>query len=137
MIEPTLRVEGIEDLDKAMERLIKSMPPSKVEPVLKEAGEVVKDYGQPITPYDPKRKEGIHLRDGWKVKILRRFKEDQAAPAIVAMDEKKTPHAHLLEFGTVKMAARPYFRPAWDATKNTVKRMIIDNLRKMVEAVGQ
>jgi len=29
-------------------------------------------------------------------------------------------HAHLLEFGTVKMAARPFLRPAWESTKEKV-----------------
>ena len=30
------------------------------------------------------------------------------------------PHAHLIEFGTSKTAARPFLRPAWDANKETV-----------------
>ena len=35
--------------------------------------------------------------------------------AIAAVDRKIAPHAGLVEFGTVKMSARPYFRPAVDA----------------------
>lgn len=32
----------------------------------------------------------------------------------------KGAHAHLLEFGTSKMAAQPFLRPAWDSTKQQV-----------------
>ncbi len=33
-------------------------------------------------------------------------------------------HAHLLEYGKHNQPARPWFRPAWDANKETVRQII-------------
>ena len=38
------------------------------------------------------------------------------------------PKAHLVEFGTVHMSARPTLRPAWDANKQRVLAMIRDEV---------
>lgn len=43
-------------------------------------------------------------------------------------------HAHLLEFGTVKMAPRPFLRPAWDQDSRAMLMRLSDNLRKQIEA---
>ena len=45
-------------------------------------------------------------------------------------DRKKGYHAHLVEFGTSKMAAQPFLRPAWDATKDKVLASISDEIWK-------
>jgi HK97 gp10 family phage protein len=38
-----------------------------------------------------------------------------------------------VEFGTVKMAAQPYMRPAVDITKKQVTQAIFDNLQKQIK----
>lgn len=43
-------------------------------------------------------------------------------------------HAHLLEFGTVKMSPRPFLRPAWDQDGDAMLRRLADNLRTQIEA---
>ena len=43
-------------------------------------------------------------------------------------------HAHLVEFGTVKMAARPFLRPSWDQDSRAMLGRLSDNLRKQIEA---
>ena len=43
-------------------------------------------------------------------------------------------HAHLVEFGTVKMAPRPFLRPAWDQDSRAMLGRLSDNLRKQIEA---
>jgi HK97 gp10 family phage protein len=43
-------------------------------------------------------------------------------------------HAHLVEFGTVKMAPRPFLRPAWDQDSRAMLGRLSDNLRKHIEA---
>ena len=46
-------------------------------------------------------------------------------------------HAHLLEFGTVKMAARPFIRPAFDQTKGEALKVIGMELGKGVEKAAR
>jgi HK97 gp10 family phage protein len=52
------------------------------------------------------------LRDS----IYRVFAKDSSTDARknyeIGWNRKKAPHGHLVEFGTVKMAARPFLRPA-------------------------
>jgi HK97 gp10 family phage protein len=43
-------------------------------------------------------------------------------------------HAHLLEFGTVKMLPRPFLRPAWDQDGDGILRRLSDELRVQIEA---
>lgn len=43
-------------------------------------------------------------------------------------------HAHLLEFGTVKMRAQPFLRPAWDQDSRAMLGRLSDNLRAQIEA---
>lgn len=38
------------------------------------------------------------------------------------------PHAHLVEYGTFKMAPRPFMRPAWDANKFGAMDTIVNDL---------
>lgn len=43
-------------------------------------------------------------------------------------------HAHLVEFGTVKMAARPFLRPSWDQDSRAMLGRLSDALRKQIAA---
>ena len=42
-------------------------------------------------------------------------------------------HAHLVEFGTVKSAAQPYFLPAWRALRTRIRRRIATAVSKGVK----
>lgn len=43
-------------------------------------------------------------------------------------------HAHLLEFGTVKMQPRPFLRPAWDQDGDAMLTRLAGALRVQIEA---
>lgn len=43
-------------------------------------------------------------------------------------------HAHLLEFGTVKMFPRPFLRPAWDQDGDGILRRLSEELKLQIEA---
>lgn len=43
-------------------------------------------------------------------------------------------HAHLVEFGTVKMRPRPFLRPAWDQDGNALLQRLAGELRVQIEA---
>ena len=133
MVESGGKLEGLKELDAKMQQLIKSVEADKVEPILKEGGEMIVDAGRPVTPYDPKRKKGKHLREAWVTKLMPRRRNKNPAPCIAAIDHKIAPHASLVEKGTSRMAAKPYFRPTWDKMKRTVKKHIIDRLKDNID----
>ena len=138
------KLEGLKELDAQLQQLIKSVEPDKVEPILQQAGQMIVDAGKPVTPYDPGREKGKHLRDAWVTRLMPRRKSTNPAPAIAAIDWKIAPHAHLVEKGSPgriakkgkypgryygPMPAHPFFRPTWDKMKRPVKNHIIDKLR--------
>lgn len=55
---------------------------------------------------------------------------DNPRVAVAAVDRKIAPHSGLVEWGTSKMAARPYFRPAVDAHKEGIAK----DIKKRVES---
>jgi HK97 gp10 family phage protein len=126
------KLEGLKELDAQLQQLIKSVEPDKVEPIRQQAGQMIVDAGKPVTPYDPGREKGKHLRDAWVTKLMPRRRDKNPAPAIAAIDAKIAPHAHLVEKGhggPHPAPPHPFFRPTWDKMKRPVKNHIIDKLR--------
>ena len=126
------KLEGLKELDAQLQQLIKAVEPDKVEPILQEAGQMIVDAGKPVTPYDPGREKGKHLRDAWVTKLMPRRRDKNPAPAIAAIDAKIAPHAHLVEKGhggPHPAPPHPFFRPTWDKMKRPIKNHIIDKLR--------
>lgn len=54
-------------------------------------------------------------------------------PAIAAVDRKVAPHAHLIEFGTSRAPAYPFFRPAVDAHADKLGKGLRGWLKDKVE----
>jgi len=46
--------------------------------------------------------------------------------------QESAPHAHLVEFGTVKMPAEPFLRPAYESEKHRAAAAIADKLRAAI-----
>ena len=46
-------------------------------------------------------------------------------------------HGHFVEFGTSKMVAQPYMRPAWDSNKKQVVRIIADESWKSLQRMAK
>ncbi|MDQ7790141.1 MAG: HK97 gp10 family phage protein [Clostridia bacterium] len=114
----TIYLEGVEKLQRDLQRLADSLPPNEVEPVLRKGATVItKEVKRNITGQF-KRRTGNLVRSA-KTKKLRAY-PNEPAPYISAIDRKVAPHAHLHEFGTVKMPARPFFRPGVDAKREEV-----------------
>ena len=54
--------------------------------------------------------------------------------AVAAVDRKKAPHAHLVEFGTSRAPAHPYFRPAVESKMGSMAKSLKEDLKKGVES---
>ncbi|NLX17625.1 MAG: hypothetical protein GXY45_11765 [Ramlibacter sp.] len=64
--------------------------------------------------------------------------EDNSTPGMretyhVSWNKKKAPHGHLLEFGTSRMAARPFLRPAYEAAKGRAQAEIMKTFREHMD----
>ena len=59
---------------------------------------------------------------------------DGKATYHISVNKKKAPHWHLLEYGTSRMAARPFIRPTYTAVVNeameATKKRMLDEVKK-------
>lgn len=72
-----------------------------------------------------KNKSSYVKRRGWK----RERKPLEDGSVVIAFS---APHSHLVEFGTKRMAAKPYLRPALDELKDKIGKSITVSLSKSV-----
>jgi len=122
-----VHIEGVKELEAKIEQLNKGMNGEKLSkrimPIAQEAADHIRD-GAPQGPTG-------NLKRSIKAKEL--TPRESVATVIVAVDRKIAPHAHLLEFGTVRMSPHPFFRPGWDSVKEKVEREFKEVLKGQVE----
>jgi HK97 gp10 family phage protein len=122
-------ITGMDEMNKNLEKIIKSVAPEVVEPILLKSAKMLEDDIRSRAPFLTGR-----LKASIVSKVLKRWSEDKAAPAIVAINYRVAPHAPLVEFGTVHAAPHPYFRPGWDANagrvEDDIKAGILDSVNK-------
>lgn len=95
------------------------------------AARIVQKEARKKAPYDKKRKGGVHLRDAIVVKNY----WGKLGVFIIGTQtkgQKSAPHAHLLEFGTVRMAKRPFLYPAYIEVKSKAQDKVIELLGRGV-----
>lgn len=117
-----MKIEGIEQFESNIKKLLNVTDFKEMKPVYLEAAELVRDRIKDNAPQGPTG----NLKRSPVAKALDNV-------VIAGIDRKIAPHAHLLEFGTVKMAARPFFRPAIDTSKNDVAEIIKNGARENIE----
>lgn len=129
-----MRIEGLDRLGRALDRLKKSVGPDKTEPAVYEAAQMVTRSVSANISARFKVKTGNLARSPVTKKMPRRGRNP--APSISGIDRRIAPHAHFHELGTSKMSARPFFRPAWHSTKgaasNHIKRSIKNSIKGAV-----
>lgn len=131
-------VKGLKELNDTILKMMKSVEPDKVEPVLKKGAALIASAVRRNTPVGPagKNRKPGNLKKAVRVKLLKRERYDQPAPAIAAIDRKKAPHAHLVEYGhggPQPAPPHPFFRPAVDATQGPALIQIEQKLGAMIE----
>ena len=98
-----------------LENLLKKLPIETGKKVTRNAvsagARVIRDNAKQLAPYDETRKTGTHLRDGIVVKRVKST-NDVFRIGTLKYGNKKVPHAHLVEFGTIKKEPKPFLRPA-------------------------
>lgn len=137
-----VRVSGLKELDKALSELPKATAKSVLRRIAIRSLAPVIATAKTLVPVD----DG-DLRDSLKVttKLSKRQQRIQRkavaeGKAFVEMfaGAAALPHAHLVEFGTEKMAAQPFLRPAWDQNKAGVLEFIATELGdEITKAAGR
>lgn len=124
----TVRVNGLRELDAALAGL----PAATGKAVLRRVGikalAPVISVAKSLVPVDTgalkaSLKVSTKLSRTQKRKQARAIATGKSAVNLHA-GASALPHAHLVEFGTVRQAPRPFFRPAWDQTKMQVLGII-------------
>ena len=99
------KVTGVKELQKVLKRLPDRVARKVVAGALRSGATVIRREARRLAPVDT----GL-LR---KSLIIKRPKGPAARRNVVLIGtSRKAPHGHLFEFGTVRMAARPFLRPA-------------------------
>ena len=119
-----IKIEGLEDLNKALEELKNSVSDGEQDSIVKSAAEKVKSTVEPGIPMGPTG----NLR---KSLVLRKM--SSPGTYVVAMDRKIAPHAHLVEYGHAGGAsANPFFRPAVDSALPQAAKAIEEEIKRRV-----
>jgi HK97 gp10 family phage protein len=122
----TCKLEGQEKLNAKLREMTGAIGYDNMEHILLEGAEKVRDALKEAAPVGPTG----NLK---KSPIAKAMPKSKQPVAIAGIDRKIAPHAHFIEFGTVKMAARPFFRPTWDRLREEVGQEVVEKAKKLVE----
>lgn len=123
-----VEIEGARELDAALAQLPAATGKAVMRRALTKAARLTASRARAYAPV-----ETGNLRESITItpRLNRRQSRGQPKAGDVAIyvgpavgKGAKGSHGHLLEFGTYKMAARPFMRPAWESTKDQVLRTI-------------
>lgn len=121
-----MSLDGVDELNKKVERMQQNLSYENMEKIMLESAEEVKKGLVAAAPVGPTG----NLR---RSPIAKAMPKSRAPVVIAGIDRKIAPHAHLVEFGTVKMPAQPFFRPTWDGLRGKVNKDIASKTGKAVE----
>jgi len=128
-MKPKFKVEGFQDLERALMDLPKVTAKASVRRVLKKAAQPIADAGAGNAPV-----EVGDLRESYGVgtKLTKRQQSVSAKESEVEVYAGPGKHGHAsglqTEFGNEHQAAQPHLRPAWDANRMGALDSIKDDL---------
>lgn len=156
----TVKIEGLEELRRALRLLPANVQKNQLANATQKGALLMRDDARPRVPVlahaDPRRKAGV-LRNAVRAtrgkrngsvgsafvyvriltkKAIAKWKRAQGAAGkrVGGAANPSDPfYWRFVEFGTAKMAARPFLRPAFEATKIEAAERIKDALREGIE----
>lgn len=139
----TDRVEGLDALLRTFQRLTNSVPESVQRRALEEGAEIIANEARRLVPVDSGNlRDSIAVSDrplGGAFKMDRTL-EGGGVTVYVGPTRGGDPdgyYGHMVEFGTIAMAAHPFMRPAFDNTRAEVQRRIGDELWAPIERAAK
>ena len=130
----TWELEGLQELNKKLTEITKSLNPDKVEPVLSKGARVLSSA---IRSKAPKGPTG-NLKKSVKTKKLKPLAWNAPAGSIAAIDSKIAPHAWLVEHGHNtkggdRVEGKGFFRNAVDENSQRVITTVSKEIEKLIE----
>lgn len=120
------KIEGAAELEKVLAQLPRQMGVRALFSALRKAANIIRDEAKSRVPV----LTGT-LKDNIVTKKLPERRSNSAT--VIVGSNRKAFHAHLIEFGTVKMTPRPFLRPAFDTKKHEALDKIGLELGKNIE----
>jgi HK97 gp10 family phage protein len=137
----TFTLYGARELENALRQLPTSVAKATLRGVLVKAGEPVVHAARALAPVD---RGDLAASIGIRSILTRRQRRARraggrggAADVFIGPSFPMGAHGHLIEFGTVKMRARPFLRPAWDANKRHVLETVRAELWKALATAAR
>lgn len=127
-------VIGAAELEKKLMSFEPKLARKVIRKALREAAKPVLAAAKANVPVD----EG-DLKKSLKVKALKKRKKGTYTIQVATSDgwfKGDQFYGAFLEFGTSKMAARPFIRPAYDSQEGVAGKIIMQHLRKGIEQIG-
>jgi HK97 gp10 family phage protein len=129
----SIKIEGVKELKLALDKLGEEIK-DKLQPALHKGAEIVAQKATSNIERNTEPKTG-RLSRSMVVKDMP-YKDSMPLISIAAVDRKIAPHAHLIEFGTTKMSARPFLRPALQSSQKEVEELIENTIEEVVNKAG-
>lgn len=120
----TFNVEGIDAMANKFQKLANALSCTVIENDAFEKARIIAEDARSRAPLGPTG----NLKRSLIARLLDK-RGNNPRTAIAAVDRKIAPHAHLIEFGTCKMSARPFFRPAVESHSEG----IIGNIKERID----
>jgi len=130
-----VELRGYEELMEALRELPKALHKGVLRSALKKAGEPVVNLATALAPRAFGKLAGsIDLQTTLtKGQRKGRAKWPGTVEVFIGPTWPQGAHGHLLEFGTIKMGAQPFLRPAWDSLGDHTLRLFRDELADAIE----
>jgi|SRR4051812_48089350 HK97 gp10 family phage protein len=128
----TVQVEGLAALNAALENLETKMVNKYLRAAAKEASSTFVEHAQRLAPVLKKPVRG-RTPGALKRSIIAKVSITKRKGLVVKIGPAKAVfYARHVEFGTNKMKAQPYMRPAWDGEKSRALTAFADSLRQSI-----
>lgn len=131
MAGASVKLLGAKGLEKALRELGPKVGRKVLRQALKKGGDPILADAKANAPV----KTGL-LRDSLKVRAGKRVKKGRVTRTVQTKEgdfKGQTYYSAFHEYGTSKMRARPFMRPAWDRNKARSLNVVMDEIRAGVE----
>lgn len=127
--------EGLPELQQRIAKVIDRASGQEVRRTLIAAAELLKDEARKLAPIskEPHKFGGVTFEPGsLRNAVHVRYGRKDKPEAFVWVSKRLAPYQHLVEYGTSKMAAEPFWRPARKNTSAAMISLIANGMRKII-----
>ena len=134
MAKGDIKLDGFAELDKALGKLSNSLERGVLRRVARKALEPMLDQAQQLAPVDDgDLRDSIVMASSSLTKRAKQQERKEPTRGVKVFVGTASRNGVPREFGTVRSAAQPFMRPAWDSTKGKALQTVKDELAGEIE----